>query len=92
MNGIAFEVSKAETLKDDARKEAMANALRRAKLFAVAGGAELGEIVQISEDVTYTGPQPVMFGRAKTMSAEAVPVERGSQMLEARVTATWKLK
>jgi uncharacterized protein len=92
MNGIAFEVSKAETLKDDARKEAMANALRRAKLFAAAGGAEIGEIVQISEDVTYAGPQPVMFGRAKAMSAEAVPVERGSQMLEARVTATWKLK
>ena len=92
MNGISFEVSKAETLKDDARKEAMANALRRAKLFASAGGAELGEIVQISEDVTYAGPQPVMFGRAKAMSAEAVPVERGSQMLEARVTATWKLK
>ncbi len=92
MNGIAFEVSKAETLKDDARKEAMANALRRAKLFAAAGGAEIGEIMQISEDVSYTGPQPVMFGRAKAMSAEAVPVERGSQMLEARVTATWKLK
>ncbi len=92
MNGISFNVSKAETLKDEARKEAMANALRRAKLFAAAGGAEIGEIMQISEDVTFAGPQPVMFGRAKAMSAEAVPVERGSQELEARVTVTWRLK
>lgn len=92
MNGIAFNVSKAETLKDEARKAAMANALRRAKLFASAAGAEVGEIVQISEDVVSPGPQPV-FARARAMAAEsAVPVERGEQDLEARVTATWRLK
>lgn len=92
MNGISFEVSKAETLKDDARKEAMANALRRAKLLAAAGGAEVAEVLQISEDVTFNTPRPMVFGRAKAMAAEAVPVERGSQDLEARVTVTWKLK
>ena len=92
MNGIAFNVSKAEVLKDDARKEAMTNALRRAKLLAAAGGATVGDVLQISEDVTTFNPQPVMFSRAKAMSAEAVPVERGSQQLEARVTVTWALK
>ncbi len=92
MNGISFDVSKAETLKDDARKEAMANALRRAKLLAAAAGADVGDVVQISEEVSMPGPQPVMFARAKAMAAEAAPVERGSQDLEARVTVTWKLK
>lgn len=93
MNGISFNVSKAETLKDEARKEAIANALRRAKLMASAAGAEIGEIVQILEDVSYAGPQPVTFAKARSMAADsAVPVERGSQDLEARVTATWKLK
>ena len=92
VNGISFEVNTAETLKDEARKDAMANALRRAKLLAVAGGADVGEVVQISEDVTNTGPQPMMYARAKAMSAEAAPIERGSQQLEARVTVTWKLK
>ena len=92
VNGISFEVNKAETLKDEARKDAMANALRRAKLLAVAGGADVGEVVQISEDVTNTGPQPMMYARAKAMSAEAAPIERGSQQLEAHVTVTWKLK
>ncbi len=92
MQGIAFEVSKAETLKDEARKEAMANAMRRARLLAAAAGADVGEVMQISEEVTVTGPQPMYGRRAMAASAEAVPVERGSQQLEARVTVTWKLK
>ena len=92
VNGMTFNVSKADAFKDEARKEAMANALRRAKLLASAGGAEVGEVLQISEDVATFNPQPVMFSRAKAMAAEAAPVERGSQELEARVTVTWKLK
>ena len=39
MHGIAFEVSNAETLKDEARKIAMENARRRAQLYATAAGA-----------------------------------------------------
>lgn len=93
MNGISFDVSKAETLKDEARKEAMANALRRAKLYAQAAGSDVGEIVQIAEDVTFSGPPQPMYRTAKaSMAAESAPVERGSIDLEARVTATWKLK
>ncbi len=94
MNGITFDVSKAETLKDDARKEAITNALRRAKLYAQAAGADVGEIVQIAEGVNISGPQPVFYGKTRAMAAnaESAPVERGSMDLEARVTATWKLK
>lgn len=92
MSGIAFNVSKAETLKDEARQQAVGNALRRAKLLASASGADVGEVMQISEDVNFQGPQPVVFARKMAMSAEAAPVERGTQELEARVTVTWKLK
>lgn len=88
--GLAFEVSKADSLKDEARKLAVENALRRAKLLATAAGAEVGRVVQISEDTDGGPPQPVF--RAKAMSAGPVPVERGAQTLEARVTATWELK
>lgn len=92
MHGISFSVSKAETLKDDARKEAMGNALRRAKLYAAAAGAEVGEIVQISEETAYIPPRPMMTAARSAMAADSVPVERGTQELEARVTATWKLR
>ena len=89
MAGLTFEVSKAETLRDEARKEAVANAKRRADLYAAAAGAEVGEVLAIQEggDV---GPRPMPMARA--MRAEAVPIERGTETLEASVTVTWALK
>lgn len=91
VSGLAFDVSQAETLKDEARKLAIANARRRAELFAAAAGASVGEVISISEETSHPGPRPYVMGRAAAM-AESVPVEAGSQMLEARVTVTWGLK
>lgn len=91
IQGLAFEVSKEDTLKDDARKEAVANALRRAKLLAAAAGAEVGNVLQISEETTSTGPVMYARGLAKA-AAPAVPIEAGTSTLEARVTVTWALK
>ena len=90
MSGLSFEVSKAETLKDEARRSAIANALRRAKLYAEAAGATVGEVIAISEDTGVQGPRPYVM--ARTAMAESVPIERGTETLEARVTVTWALK
>ncbi len=90
MNGLSFNVSKAETLKDDARKQAIENALRRAKLLASAAGAEVGDVIAISEDVVHGGPRP--YAMARAAKADMVPIEGGSETLEARVTVTWALK
>jgi len=91
MGGIQFEVSNAETLKDQARKQAMENALRRAKLYAAGAGAEVGPVISISEEVHFAPPRPVPMARA-ALAAEAVPIEAGTQTLEARVHVTWSLK
>ncbi|MEI9901162.1 MAG: SIMPL domain-containing protein [Hyphomicrobium sp.] len=40
-------MSQAETLLDEARRQAVANAQRRAKLYAAAAGAEVGEVLSI---------------------------------------------
>lgn len=90
MNGLSFDVSKAETLKDDARKQAIENALRRAKLLAAAAGAEVGDVIAISEEVSHGGPRP--YAMARSAKADMVPIEGGSETLEARVTVTWALK
>jgi uncharacterized protein len=88
--GISFDVSMAETLKDEARRQAIANALRRAKLFAEAAGATVGDVLSIEEDVSASAPRP--FTGRVAMSAESVPIERGSQALEVRVQVTWALR
>lgn len=92
VQGLAFEVSKAETLKDEARKNAIANALRRAKLLAAAAGAEVGQVLQISEETTPDVPVTFAAPRFAKVQAASVPIERGSSTLEARVTTTWALK
>jgi len=89
--GISFDVSNAETLRDEARRQAIANALRRARLYAEASGAAVGAVLTISEDVFAPEPRPYAKGRV-AMSGEAVPIEQGSQSLEARVQVTWELK
>jgi uncharacterized protein len=89
MNGITFEISTAETLRDAARKDAVANARRRAELFAAAAGVKVGKVVSIVEGAMI---EPRPFVKAGRMAAmDAVPVERGTQSLEATVTVTWEL-
>jgi uncharacterized protein YggE len=89
LGGLSFEASESETLRDKARTEAVANARRRAELFATAAGVELGEVLTISEG-GYSGPSPRPMARA--MEASAVPIESGTQTLTADVTVTWALK
>lgn len=91
MNGIAFEVSAAETLSDAARKEAIANARRRAEVFAAAAGARVGRVVAINEGAVME-PRPYLRGARAAAAMDAVPVERGTQSLQASVTVTWELE
>lgn len=86
---ITFIVSKAESLKDEARKAAIANALRRAKLYAEAAGATVGPVISISEEASQARPMPM--ARA-AMSGGAVPIEAGTQQLDVHVQVTWALQ
>jgi uncharacterized protein YggE len=91
IHGIQFEVSRAETLKDEARRAAMANARRRAELYATAAGAQVDRVLAISETVIGGGPRPMADGVRMAM-AEAVPVEPGTQTLDVNVHVVWSLK
>ena len=70
-SGLSFEVSKAETALDEARKQAVANARRRAELYAAAAGAEVGEVLTITEGDAAAPPQPVFARAMKAATAEA---------------------
>ena len=89
VNGISFDVANAETLKDDARKQAMVNAKRRAELYATAAGAQLGSVLTISEDVS-SGPRPMPL--ARTAMAGNVPIEAGTRTLTVEVHVTYALR
>ena len=94
IGGVNFIVSEAGKLKDEARKEAMADAMRKAKLYAEAAGVELGRVLSINEQDH--GPRPVMMmARAEFKGADAAapaPIEAGESELSIRVNVSWELK
>lgn len=93
IQGISFTVSKPETMLDEARKEAVAEARRKAEIYAAAGGFSLGQIVSLNEGVGYQPPVPMM---AKTMAADAAgappPISQGEQALAIDVNVVWEIK
>ena len=91
VGAIHFEVSKADSLKDEARKLAIANARRRAELYATAAGVQLGDVLTISEDGASFEPQPRVRG-AMMASAGPAPIEAGSQALDVTVRVTWGVR
>jgi uncharacterized protein len=90
MGGIAFEVTAADTLKDEARKLAVANARRRAELYATAGGVALGQVLAISE--SQHAPQNHGAMASRSQQSSAVPLEAGSVELSVEVHISWAIK
>lgn len=91
INGVAFEVANPEAALDEARRLAVADAARKAKLYAGAAGVALGPVMSISEGVRYEPPSPM---RGKAMMAEAsapVPVAAGEQVLSVYVNMVWEI-
>lgn len=90
IGGLSFDIAKADTLQDEARKKAIANARQRAELYATAAGVRLGKVLVISEDAMHVLPRGPMIAHAA--AAESVPIAEGSQEITARVTVTYALE
>ncbi|MBC00667.1 MAG: hypothetical protein CML67_14125 [Rhodobacteraceae bacterium] len=92
VGGISFIVSDADSLKDEARKAAMADAMRKAKLYAEAAGVKLGRVLSINEQ-DFGGPRPQMMMARAEMAADGAPapIEAGETSLQVRVNVTWEL-
>jgi uncharacterized protein len=92
IGGINFIVSQASKLLDDARDKAIADARRKAEIYAKATGVTLGMPLSITEG----GAAPMPMFRAKMampMAAAApVPVAQGEETLSVSVSVTWALK
>ena len=86
MSGIEFVVSEQSKLLDEARSEAIADAHRKAEIYARAAGAKVGHVVAISEASTPAAPVAM-----QALRASAVPVAPGEQTLRAQVIVSYEL-
>jgi uncharacterized protein YggE len=86
MSGIEFIVSGQSKLLDQVRAEAIADAHRKAALYAQAAGVKVGPVMMISEEGV-SPPVPAM----RALRAGAVPIAPGEQTLRATVTVSYEL-
>jgi uncharacterized protein len=89
IGGISFMVSTASKLLDEAREQAIADARRKAEIYAKAAGVALGAPVSISEEGS-AGPMP--FRKMAGMPAAAAPVAQGEESLSVTVNVSWAIK
>ena len=71
---------------DRAREAAMADARRKAELYAHAAGLELGRVAWITEDPGFALPMQAKAMRAVGAPAAAVPIAAGEDTLHIRIT------
>jgi len=71
---------------DKAREEAVADARRKAELYAHAAGLDLGRVAWITEDPAYAAPMQARTMRAPGGHAAAVPIAAGEDTLRIHVT------
>jgi uncharacterized protein len=92
IGGINFIVTQASKALDEARTKAIADARRKAEIYAKAAAVTLGEPISITEEGT--APPPVFRGKvAAPMAASApTPVAPGEELLSITVNVTWAIK
>jgi uncharacterized protein len=88
--GIGFGHNNGSALLDKARPLAVADARRKAEIYASAGGARIGRLMVLTEEA---GRQPpVAFSRAYTAGAAApTPIEAGEDKVTVTITARFEL-
>jgi uncharacterized protein len=91
IGGIGFSVSNASKLLDEARTQAIADARRKAEIYAKAAGVALGAPLNVSEE---GAPVPILY-RARAAGgamATSVPVAQGEETLHVNVSVSWAIK
>lgn len=92
VNGINFSIAEPASVLDQARQKAMADAKRKAELYAGAAGVKVGRVLYITESSgTIQPPRPMMM-MARAATAESVPISAGEQESTASITVVYAIE
>jgi uncharacterized protein len=89
VSSVSFGVKDSQELVDKARKEALADAVRKAKLYSSAGHFKLVKIVSLSESGGGYAPRNVYH--ATDRSRSDVSISPGQITLTANVSVVWEI-
>jgi uncharacterized protein len=90
LEGVSFGLQDPDSTMDEARRLAVADARRKAELFAAAAGVTLGPVISLTENGMGI-PRPMMMEMA-AMRADSVPVAAGEVGISASVQMVFALE
>jgi uncharacterized protein len=88
---LSFGLQNPEPSEDEAREAAVAEARRKAELYAAAAGVRLGALMTLSEEGG-APPQPKMMQAEMRAASDSVPVAAGEVSLTSRVTLVYAIE
>jgi uncharacterized protein YggE len=89
VGGVSFSIGEPAPLLDEARKRALADARRKAELYAASAGVRLGRLLRI-EETGAGGPGPLPAARME--ASAAVPIAPGRVDLGVTTIATYAIE
>jgi uncharacterized protein len=89
IGGINFTVTQASKHLDEAREKAIADARRKAEIYAKAANVTLGEPLSITEE---GAPTPMFRSRVAAPMAAGAQVAPGEETLSVTVSVSWAIK
>jgi uncharacterized protein len=93
IRGLSFSISETGKLLDEARKQAMEDARRKAEVYAKSGGFTLGKVMTVVEGGGVIIPlRPAVSRKLASSAEESVPVAEGEQQLSIDVNVVWEIK
>jgi uncharacterized protein len=91
MDGISYGENDPGALLDKARPLAVADAMRKAEIYASAGGAKIGRLISLSEQPGASRVPFARFASAQAVGAAPTPIEAGEEKLTVTITAQFEL-
>jgi uncharacterized protein len=88
-SGPSFDRSSRSSLTERALRDAFQNARAKAAALAQETGGQLGELQRVDENGQAAQPEP--YFRAMVLDQAKTPIARGTQTVQASVTATFTL-
>ena len=91
IDSVRFLVGETENLADEARRKALDNARRKARLYADSAGVTLVRVIKITEQSVHI-PAPRMVRAVEMQAMSRVPVAAGEQQINASVMVTFAIR
>lgn len=91
ISGVSFRVTQASKLLDEARTQALADARRKAEIYAKAANVTLGAPINIAE-AGGSGPVPMLRAKFAAADSGGAPVAPGEETLHVSVSVSYEIK